>query len=389
MSDNGLCTDSAFAYKKFHSTENMMLGLTDEVLKGFDENKATVVLFLDLSAAFDTIDIDKLLNILETELGIKGSALKWISSFLKGRSQKVRIEGNYSESLDVLYGAPQWSVLGPKFFGIYVRGQPHVFNKCKFVSSSFADDSNGRKTFSITFQYNVLKHEVAKCLSEVTDWMNYLFLKINPDKTEILLLYPKTMEKEVIIRGTMINENQCIRFSDVVKNVGVWLDKHLDLNYHTNKIVSHSYKILKDIGRIRSVLSCKHTEMLVHAVITSRLDNCNSLYYNMNKANLDKLQKVQNAAARLVVRKRRHQPISKDIEELHWLRVESRIIYKILMIVYKSIQGRCSKNLLLEFKPYNYRQEDFLKLKPEYAKIKIWRKKISILCTTFMECSSS
>ena len=90
-----------------------------------------------------------------------------------------------------------------------------------------------------------------------------------------------------------------------MKNVGVWLDKHLNMDTHTNKIVSHSHKLLKDIGRIRNVISKKHTEMLVHAVVSSRLDNCNSLFFNMKKGNLFKLQKVQNAAARLVARKKK------------------------------------------------------------------------------------
>ena len=370
MDINNLNTDSAFAYKKIHSTETMMLELVDEALQGFDDNKCTIVLFLDLSAAFDTIDIGKLLIILENELGITGTALKWIESFLTGRLQKVRIEGEYSESLEVLFGAPQGSVLGPKFFSIYVRGQPDVFEKCKFTSSSFADDSNGRKTFSLTFQYNMLKNEVPKCLDEVTSWMNYQFLKINPDKTELLLLHPRSLKSGVIIRGTMINDKQCIRFSDVVKNVGVWIDENLEMSSHINKIVSHSYKILKDIGRVRSVLSQKQTEMLVHPVVTTRLDYCNSLFFGTSKSNLNKLQKVQNTAARLVVRKRKRQSISDDIKKLHWLRVESRILYKILLIVYKSIGGMCSKNLMLDFKSYNCRPEDFLKLKVAFAKTK-------------------
>ena len=370
MTINNLHTDTAFAYKKFHNTENMMLGMTDEILEGFDNNKCTVVLFLDLSAAFDTIDIDRLLLILEQELGITGTAKRWINSFLRGRLQKVRIDGVYSDSLLVMFGVPQGSILGPMFFPIYVRGQPDVFMKCKFLSSAFADDSNGRKTFSVSFQYNILKHEIPNCINEITNWMNYQFLKINPDKTEILLFYPKSMENEVIIRGTMIAENKCIRFSDVVKNVGVWLDKNLDMTHHINKIVSHSYKILKDISRIRSVISKKNTEMLVHSVISSRLDYCNSLLYNISKSNLNKFQKVQNAAARIVLRKRKTQSVTQDMKGLHWLRIESRIIFKILLIVDKSMKGKSSKKVSIDLKNNNNRNEDQLKLKISFAKTK-------------------
>ena len=331
-------------------------------------------MFLDLSAAFDTIDHEKLLLIMSEELGITDTALQWFRSFLTGRTQQVRINGEYSESLEVLFGTPQGSVLGPEIFSIYVRRQPQVFEKCSFNSSAFADDSNGRRTFAISLQYDVLNNEVPRCLEEVTKWMNFMSLKINPDKTEILLLYPKSMERDVIIRGSIIKDQQCIRFSEVVKNVGVWVDKHLELSDHVNKVVSHSFKILKDIGRIRSMLSQEHTENLVHAVVSSRLDYCNSLFYNMRKDNIDKLQKVQNAAARLVVRKRKRDSISQAIKDLHWLRVESRVIFKILLVVFKSIHGTCSKNIHLNFKSHNCRPDDFLMLKTSFAKSKYGRR---------------
>ena len=159
------------------------LGIVNDILTGFDENKYTVMLFLDLSAAFDTIDIDKLLTILEDQIGLTGMALQWCKSFLMKRTHRVKIKGNYLSSRLVQYGVPQGSVLGPKFFNIYVRSQPFVFQKCGFKTTSFADDSNGMKTFSITFQYNILKNYVANCVNNVTTWMNGLCLKINPDKS--------------------------------------------------------------------------------------------------------------------------------------------------------------------------------------------------------------
>ena len=118
MTVNGLHCDSQFGYKKYHSTETMMLGIMNDVLAGFDDNKCTIMLFLDHSAAFDTIDTDKLLNIMSEEIGVTGIALQWFRSFLTSRMQIVRIEGKYSSSRDVIYGAPQGSVLGPKLFSI-------------------------------------------------------------------------------------------------------------------------------------------------------------------------------------------------------------------------------------------------------------------------------
>ena len=139
-------------------------------------------------------------------------------------------------------------MLGPKLFNIYVRSQPKVFENCSFKTTSFADDANGSKSFAIQFQYNILKNDVSNCMMKITSWMNANFLKINSDKTEILLFYPPSLSSEIIIKGTFI-DGQCIRFSNDVKNVGVWLDKHLNLEKHINKIVSHCHKLLKDIGR--------------------------------------------------------------------------------------------------------------------------------------------
>ena len=185
MTVNALHNDDQFGYKKYHSTETMMLGVVNDILNGFDNGKATVMIFLDLSAAFDTIDIEKMPQVLSNELGVTGLALEWCKSFLMGRTQRVKINGNYSERLTVEYVAPQGSVLGPKFFNAYVRTQPSVFNSCDFKSSAFADDSNGRKTFALTFQYNVLTNDVPNCVDKVVKWMHEKFLKINPDKTDI------------------------------------------------------------------------------------------------------------------------------------------------------------------------------------------------------------
>ena len=85
------------------------------------ENKATVVMLLDLSAAFDTVDHGVLLSILEKELGITGQALKWFRSFLNGRCQKVHISGEESYEIVILFGVPQGSVVGPVLFNIYIR----------------------------------------------------------------------------------------------------------------------------------------------------------------------------------------------------------------------------------------------------------------------------
>ena len=366
MTVNALHESSEFGYKTHHNTETMMIGLFDDALRGFDENQATIVIFFDLSAAFDTIDTEKLLQILHDELGIGGVALQWFRSFLTGRTQRVRINDEFSDSLEVPCGTPQGSVLGPPLFNINVRSQPKVFQFCKFSTSSFADDSNGRRSFALKFQFHILKYDFVKCMNLIIEWSHAHFMSINPDKTELLLLYPPSLNKEVIIKGILF-QDQCIRFSEFVKNVGVWIDKNLTLDKHVNNIVSNCYKILKDIGSIKKSLSRGDLEKLVHAAIANRLDYCNSLLMNIGKEHLTKLQKVQNTAARLVLGKRRRDSASQALRTLHWLKVESRIIFKTILLVFKVIRGTCSDNLKLQYKQFNGRPRDFLLLEtPNY-----------------------
>ena len=297
---------------------------------------------------------------MQEEIGVDDIALQWFKSFLDQRTQRVKIENEYSDSLQVPCGAPQGSILGPRIFNINVRSQPKVFKQCKFTSSSFADDSNGRKRFALTFQFNNLKNDIVNCLQHIIDWSNAHYMKINPDKTEILLLRPDSLNKEVIIRG-VIFEEQCIRFSTAVKNVGVWLDINLNMEKHINQIVSHGFKILKDIGRVKKCLERSHIERLVHAVISSRLDYCNSLFMNVSKDNLFKLQKMQNTAAKLVLNRRKRESATLALKELHWLDVDSRIIFKVLLMVFKMLRGYCP-NYGLVYKGFNGRCDDFLML---------------------------
>ena len=375
MNRHALHSSYQFGYKKHISTELMLLQIVDEILMGMDSGNCTVVLFLDLSAAFDTIDINILLDILSKEIGMGGVALKWMQSFLMGRKQAVQIDECFSEFLEVNFGVPQGSSLGPVLFNIYVRSLPTVFKKCNFNCGSFADDTNGRKSFAISFQFTNLTAKITECLDEIKIWMDTFFLKINASKTEILLCYPRELSEQIIIQG-VIYENDCIRFSNEVKNVGVWLDQMLNFNKQVNATVSSCYKSIKDIGSIRNSLSKKDAESLVHAAVASKLDYCNSLYYGISLNTLNKLQKVQNAAARLIARVNSRTSISPVIYNLHWLRIESRVIFKLLLIVHKTVWGICN-TMSINFKNYTRSDDDYLLLQPSSVKTKYGQRTFS------------
>ena len=135
-------------YKKNHSTETLLLKIVNDLLIATNKDKATIVLLLDLSAAFDTVDHTLLINILSDELGITGIALSWFKSFLSGRCQKVKIGEHESSEVTILFGVPQGSVLGPVLFNIYVRSLYRSVMKQKFLIHGYVDDHQVYKNFA-------------------------------------------------------------------------------------------------------------------------------------------------------------------------------------------------------------------------------------------------
>ena len=232
-------TDKNYAYVKKHSTEHLLLKVVNDLYLAFDKNQPSVVVLLDLSAAFDTVDHDKLLHILESEIGITGIALKWFSSFLKGRSQKVMIGEECSEILELLFGVPQGSVLGPILFKIYIRSLYKYVEPTKFTIEGFADDHQLIKRFMISMQVHALGDDIRNLMNRIATWMNGYFLCLNQGKTNILVIAPPSIHPEIIIRGVFI-ENVCIRFVDSAKNLGVIIDSVLSFESKSTKLSNHA-----------------------------------------------------------------------------------------------------------------------------------------------------
>ncbi len=106
------------AYRKYHSTETTLLMVQNDILLHLDRYDTVMLVLLDLSAAFDTIDHKILFDRLEKRCGIRGNVLKFLRSYFIDRKQKVVIDENESTTRDLKYGVPQGSVLGPILFNI-------------------------------------------------------------------------------------------------------------------------------------------------------------------------------------------------------------------------------------------------------------------------------
>ena len=326
-------------YKKSYSTETLLIRVVNDLLIASEEGKATVVMMLDLSAAFDTVDHSKLLRILKYEIGIKGTALQWFESFLKGRCQRVCIDGQFSADIIIMFGVPQGSVLGPVLFNLYIRSLYRTIQTLKFFVHGYADDHQVYKSFTKLEEYVIHNREIPSCFHQINTWMNKHYLLLNPGKTEIIVFGSPSVLSSLSIKGVFLDNDICVRFSQVVKNLGFHLDSSLTFVSQVKKLKTSLFLKMRNIAKMKRFLNKDQIVMLTHAIILSSLDYCNSLYIGCSKSTIKQLQLIQNRACRLIFGLKKRASVQDKLKELHWLRVEERIKFKVLLLVYKSIRN--------------------------------------------------
>ena len=190
MTDNNLHEYLQSAYKPGHSTETALVKVQNDILTSIDQHGIVILILLDLSAAFDTIDHDVLFSRMESTLGITGPALEWFRSYLGDRTLRVQIDDSFSASQEILWSVPQGSVLGPLLFLIYLLPLGILIRKHGLELHAYADDTQLYISIKPINQ-RVVDEGVAKlenCLTDIYTWMSQNKLKLNADKTEVLVM---------------------------------------------------------------------------------------------------------------------------------------------------------------------------------------------------------
>ena len=332
LNSHNLISVSQSAYRPFHSTETALVKVNSDILNSLDSSNFSILTLLDLSAAFDTIDHQILLSRLHSLYGISGSVLQWFSSYLSDRTLSVLIQDTYSDSASLSYGVPQGSVLGPVLFILYTKPLSDLLNSHSLSNQSFADDTQ-LYTSSPPDLVDQNLATIQNCILDVKQWMTDNKLKLNDDKTEALLFRKKTVDSNSLPRSVQICQSE-ISFSDHARNLGFTMSSDMSLDKHVSLVCRSAYFELYRISSIRQFLSVQITNTLICAYVLSKLDYCNALLVNCPQYLLDKLQRVQNAAARLVFRVKKNEHVTPLLKKLHWLPVEQRIKYKISSICF-------------------------------------------------------
>ena len=182
------------------------------------------------------------------------------------------------------------------------------------------------------------KKKLKLCLNDIKAWMTNAKLKLNPSKTEVLLIGTKQQQRKHVLSlfpTSDLDHNTSPATS--AHNIGVNFYSDLKFDHHIRQICKFCFYHFRDLRRIRRHLSIDTAKMIANSLITSRLDYCNSLLFNIDDKYMKQLQRVQNSSAWVVCKTSKFCYITPVLHLLHWLRMKYRIDFKINTSVYKTL----------------------------------------------------
>ena len=265
--------ENQFGFRKGHSTSHAINYSINHIKSELKNKNYVLGIFIDLSKAFDTIDHQQLIQKLNY-YGVRGSANNLISSYLSKRTQYTECLGAKSDALDVIFGVPQGSVLGPLLFLIYINDIINCSTLGKFIL--FADDTNifiSGKTLPEAYS------KANKLLEELNNYMTTNLLHINLSKCCHIIFKPKTnlVDQPYPYLDLKINGTSIKRVTHT-KFLGVTIDEDLSWNQHITQLKRKLYHATSTLSNIRKYVPEEKRKDLYHTIFESNLTYCISAW---------------------------------------------------------------------------------------------------------------
>jgi hypothetical protein len=320
-------------FRPGHSTCTALLDVTEYVYKNMNDGLLTGVAFLDLKKAFDTVDTNRLLTKL-VDIGVEDVALNWFENYLTTRQQSVSLNGVVSESMPIDYGVPQGSILGPLLFTLYINELPNVLNKTKVVL--YADDT------AIFYASNDLK-EIERVLNDELDlahkWLHENKLTLNVKKTKTMVIGTAQRLLGIDRLNVQIN-GQRVEHVQFFKYLGAFFDSSLTWEHHIDKIKAKISQRLGVLKRTRPFISPETSKLLYNAMVLPLFDYIDVIWSCCNVTQLNRIQRLQNRAARIILKCHPRTHIADMLQKLNWMTCKERVDFHKATMLFKIVNSQ-------------------------------------------------
>lgn len=291
LTENAFFRESQHGYRKGKSIQTAIYRFVTKIVEAFENKDEAMGIFLDLTKAYDCLDVNELITKLE-KYGIRGPALMWVRSYFAARKQMVEMESKgevfKSDLEEMILGVPQGSIAGPLFFIVYIND----FDLCLgedesvIVMANYVDDTNLLVIHGILSELKILS---SRLIEESQKWFESNNLILNKEKTRKILFSPST------VCGEKVEDND--HLDDCTKLLGIYIDKNLKWNEHVNYL---SKKIRASVYGLRMMTRYTGNEamkVLYHATIESKL-RFGIIFYGTS--NIESLFILQKKAIRIM-----------------------------------------------------------------------------------------
>ena len=321
-------------FRKGHSCATALLNVTDYIFKATEAGKVSVLVLLDYTKAFDTINHSLLLLILK-HIGLEGSAVAFFEGYLRERQQRVVLNGQISDVGFVDNGVPQGSILGPILYTVYTSFLTGVVSTCS--TQMYADDTQ--------LFFSFFPSEVAQGCEILNRDLKALYdnslshsLILNPIKTVALCFGPSKARSDVRDNINILVNDVPITLSNVSKNLGLWLDTELRFEKHISECIKKCIFKLKVLYSSRTILDLNLKLKLCESLILSVFNHCDVVYGPcLTASTSQKIQKIQNYCLRFAYGIRKHHPVVHKLKEAGWLSIRQRRTLHLAVLFHKII----------------------------------------------------
>ena len=234
-----------------------------------EQQQATILVIMDLSAAFNMVHHDILLLVLNRRFGFEGNVPNWVETYLHPRNFKACIGDAKSDFRQLRQSVPQGSVGGPILFNFYCSTITSVIEeKSETYLGAFTDDHNLRKTFkpALPDKEKEALNAMEMSLGNIIEWMNMNCLKINLTKTELMYTASRWQIRKCVENSIRVGTDMVER-SAQVKLLGTWLDEHLSFEYHIMQKCKNAMLSIYKIRNLRRYLSIGACQVLIHSLV--------------------------------------------------------------------------------------------------------------------------